>query len=147
MNFWQQWLVQTNFDLVSNSSSIEACRQMCSDVGFFWRLPGRKLVLRKTWVGIYPTQKPLKGQTFLFSGCLIKISVSVMSKRVQLQVIKMKLKKSGIFFPEQINWNLVTQEQLWTNSLWSTICVCKMEINWLLKKFMIRTVWGIKNFL
>ena len=47
MNFWQQWLVQTNFELVSNSSSIEACRQMCSNVGFFWRLPGRKIGFKK----------------------------------------------------------------------------------------------------
>ena len=43
MNFFLQWLVQTHFRLVSNSSSIEACRQMCSEISLFWRLPERKL--------------------------------------------------------------------------------------------------------
>ena len=57
MNFWQQWLVQTNFDLVSNSSSIEACRQMCSDVGFFWRLPGRKIGFKKNLGRNLPNSK------------------------------------------------------------------------------------------
>ena len=47
MIFLQQWFVQTNFELVSNSSSsIGECRQICNEMGWFWRLPERKLVLR-----------------------------------------------------------------------------------------------------
>ena len=38
-----QWLIQTKFDLIANGTTIEECREMCSNKGFYWRLPGRNL--------------------------------------------------------------------------------------------------------
>jgi len=79
MNFFLQWLVQTHFRFVSNSSSIEACRQMCSEIWLFWRLPGRKFetvfchlfhfsdsISRKVSDKNSPHSKTLKGQISMF---------------------------------------------------------------------------------